>query len=570
MRRFVSGSRSRRNAQWVGLVSFLALTSLAAASACAAARSNAAPASARPSAPAHVIVVPGAASATVHWSSPASHGAKVTRYRVTTYAGHTVAATKVVGAITHTHIGGLKNATRYAVTVVAINARGAGPARTSAPVTVGAPIAPIRPGARAVSGGMRVSWHAPAANNGAAVTGYVVAPYQSGVALPAHRFNSPATTQVLTGLPAGYAYQFKVAATNARGSGPRSKPSGKKTVACPGVKMTRGQADIDTHATGTVFCLSGTHDWTLTPRSGDRLLGPAVLDGRHSRHFAIDAQQANNVTLVGLEIRNYTVGSQQGAIFVPGHQSSGWVLRSLHVHDNGTSAGGAGANLGRHWSVIGGRYYNNRQEGLGGSGAGTVVNGVELDHNNFTNDTYRTRNVECGFEAGGFKWVANNVTVKHSNIHDNACKGLWSDINSHGMTITDNQVYRNWNEGIFIEISSGARVLRNHVRANGFHTNGNGCAWLWGGGITLASSSDSEIAFNTLSGNCNGITGTQQNRPGAKPGLLQNVKVHDNKVAGPGGKTGAAADNGANLSTRRLQFVNNAFTKGMDFCQARC
>lgn len=140
--------------------------------------------------------------------------------------------------------------------------------------------------------------------------------------------------------------------------------------------------------------------------------------------------------------------------------------------------------------------------------------------------------------------------------------GLWADLNAANPKIIGNHVYRNWDEGIFIEISSGAVVTGNTVSGNGLKNDngsGSGCPWLWGGGITLASSDRAEVAHNKLSGNCNGITGTQQTRKDGKPGLLANVNIHDNLIVGPGGKTGVAADNGANLTTRSLVFANNAF-----------
>jgi parallel beta-helix repeat protein len=335
--------------------------------------------------------------------------------------------------------------------------------------------------------------------------------------------------------------------------------------ACVGTRMTAGQADIDAAPPGTTFCLSGTHNWTLSPKSGDQLIGPAALDGAHSTQFAIEAGTASNVQLADLEITNYTAANQQGAIHVP-DRATGWILRDLQVHDNGTSAGGAGASLGYGWQVLGGRYYNNRQEGFGGTGGNDVLSGVEIDHNNFTDDTYTRANVDCGFEAGGFKWASDNVTVENSEIHDNACKGLWVDVFAQGATIVNNVVYNNWDEGIFIEISSGATVTGNDVYNNGWHTNGTGCAWLWGGGITLSSSDHTEIAGNTVTGNCNGITATQQNRPGT----LQNDSIHDNTIAGPGGKTGAAADNGADLATRDIVFANNTLLNGMTACGLTC
>jgi hypothetical protein len=58
--------------------------------------------------------------------------------------------------------------------------------------------------------------------------------------------------------------------------------------------------------------------------------------------------------------------------------------------------------------------------------------------------------------------------------------------------------------------------------------------------------------------NCNGITGTQQDRSDGKPGLLENLSIRDNSVTGKG-KTGVGADNGANLATRRITFDGNRF-----------
>jgi parallel beta-helix repeat protein len=334
--------------------------------------------------------------------------------------------------------------------------------------------------------------------------------------------------------------------------------------------MRAGQRDIDVAPSGTTFCLSGTHNWTLTPKSGDRFIGPGILDGADTATFGILGNRTSNVTLANLEIRNYRAGDQKAAISA--HGTKGWVFRDLQVHDNGSSAGGTGANLGVDSRVIGGRYYNNRSLGIGGGGGanGWVIDGAEIDHNNFTNDTYTKRNISCGYEGGGVKWTADNTTVKNSTIHDNACKGLWADLNGDNTTIVNNDVYGNWDEGIFIEISSGAVVTGNTVSGNGYKTgSGSGCSWLWGGGITFASSDHAEIAHNVLSGNCNGITGTQQTRQQGHPGLLENLSIHDNTVTGPGGKSGVAADNGADLKMRSIVFANNAFTNS-GFCGLEC
>ena len=105
--------------------------------------------------------------------------------------------------------------------------------------------------------------------------------------------------------------------------------------------------------------------------------------------------------------------------------------------------------LGTGWIVIGGRYAYNRQEGLtaGGGASNDILTSygaltLSIDHNAFQAD-HVTPGGECGHEAGGFKLVADNVTIKNARVHDNACKGLWTDINSNGTVITNNRVYNN-------------------------------------------------------------------------------------------------------------------------------
>ena len=78
----------------------------------------------------------------------------------------------------------------------------------------------------------------------------------------------------------------------------------------------------------------------------------------------------------------------------------------------------------------------------------------------------------------------------------------------------------------------------------------------------MESSSQVDIYGNRLSGNYNGITGTQQNRPDSTPPahVLDVLHVHDNLICATGGgghPTGVAADNGANLAARDISFTRN-------------
>ena len=126
---------------------------------------------------------------------------------------------------------------------------------------------------------MRVSWHAPLITNGSRIVGYVVTPHLSGTALTPRAYASPAIAATVAGFRVGQRYTFTVAAKNGYGVG-----AVLEAVEAVPRRVRRaaddvGQADIDGSPAGTTFCLSGVHNWTLRPKSGDRLVGPATLDG---------------------------------------------------------------------------------------------------------------------------------------------------------------------------------------------------------------------------------------------------------------------------------------------------
>ena len=321
------------------------------------------------------------------------------------------------------------------------------------------------------------------------------------------------------------------------------------------------QSAVNANPAGTRFCLSGTISERITPKDGQGFVGPAVLDGRGSIDRAFGGGAAN-VTVENLEVRNYNPGRQNGAVEPAGDN---WTLRNVNIHNNGWGGIYIGGN---NVKIIGGKVNDHAGLGIGDSKvSGTLVDGTEIARNGFGES--------CGFEAGGVKFVAVHTTVRNTFTHDNFCKGLWWDINAANTLVEGNLVQDNWDEGIFYEISQDAVIRGNTVRRNGLHNynapNRNGCSWLWGGGITIPSSFNVEIYGNTLDGNCNGITGTQQDRTDSTPPahLLQNLSVHDNIVNGSG-STGVVEDNGADLTTRAITFVRNSFGGGHDFCGMAC
>lgn len=97
----------------------------------------------------------------------------------------------------------------------------------------GPPGAPTGVKALTANASALVSWVAPADHGVSTITGYTVTPYLAGVAQAPQVFNSPATTETVTGLVNAKAYTFKVAATNSAGTGPQSAASTSVAVGTP-------------------------------------------------------------------------------------------------------------------------------------------------------------------------------------------------------------------------------------------------------------------------------------------------------------------------------------------------
>jgi parallel beta-helix repeat protein len=320
------------------------------------------------------------------------------------------------------------------------------------------------------------------------------------------------------------------------------------------------QTVVNAHGPGTTYIVkAGTHlrNFSVQPKSGDKFCGElgTVLDGGRSLASAFSGG-ATKVTLDSITVVNYDSGWQGGAIH-PQPRASGWVVRNVSALHNSW----AGLLVADGMKILGGHYNDNDQLGIGGNAAtGIVVDG--LDDNPATLDgpelaRNHTLRASCDYEGGGMKWDVGQVTVRNAYVHDNDCRGLWADINAHDVLIEHNLVENNRAEGIYYEISQDAVIRNNRVYRNGIRAEG----WYWDGGITVASSFNVEVYGNRLSGNYNGITGTQQDRQDSMPPahLLDNYHVYDNLICGTHGEhaTGVRADNDANLAARDISFTRN-------------
>ena len=173
-----------------------------------------------PAAPPTVVAAPGNGNAALSWTAPNNNGSAITGYQITTIVNGVPQAPQLIaGAGLSKSMTGLTNGTTYSFAVAAVNARGTGPATTTAPIIVGSPTAPALVTATAGVKQASVTWSA-STNNGSAVTGYTVTPVKNGVAQAPIAVSGTTTTRVVTGLTTGASYVFRIEATNARGIGP--------------------------------------------------------------------------------------------------------------------------------------------------------------------------------------------------------------------------------------------------------------------------------------------------------------------------------------------------------------
>lgn len=176
----------------------------------------------KPGAPKRVTAAAGDARVRISWRPAPANGSAITKY-VVEGAGrrHEVGANQRSLEIT-----GLANGKTYRFSVYAVNAKGAGPKRTSNPVmpTAEVPDPPSRVTAEArPDGSVLVKWPA-ADGQGNKIARYIVTATSAGANAP---IGESTKTQLIVGageLTYGTQYAFSVVAVNERGAGSKSSP----------------------------------------------------------------------------------------------------------------------------------------------------------------------------------------------------------------------------------------------------------------------------------------------------------------------------------------------------------
>jgi Ca2+-binding RTX toxin-like protein len=239
-------------------------------------------------------------SATVTWTAPAGAAtAGITSYEIVVSSGGAVVntITGIPATATSRVVTALTNGRGYSFAVRAVNVFGAGPlSAASAVVTpAGLPGTMAAPAATRGNQSASLSWTPPASNGGSPVTGYRIQVRTGATVVRTVVLTTTPTSTVVTGLTNGTAYNFRIAAVNALGTGAFSASSA--TVTPVGAPTVPGAPTIGVPLRGAAGgAITATATW-VAPAS----TGGSVITG-----YRVSALRmaANCTTVLGTTVQN--------------------------------------------------------------------------------------------------------------------------------------------------------------------------------------------------------------------------------------------------------------------------
>ncbi|WP_157758158.1 FG-GAP-like repeat-containing protein [Cystobacter fuscus] len=241
---------------------------------------------AAPSAPGPVEAVAEVGGATLTWSAPAQEGGSpITGYRVDSEPREATLAVQLEA--TTARVTGLHAGVTYRFSVAAVNVVGAGPATSSAAVTLpDVPGAPVLLSARRGDAEVEVTWKEPGSDGGRPITGYLVTAHPQGVRV---KVEAEARSAVVGGLTNGEPSTFTVRALNAVGEGLDSSASVRV------VPATVPSAPTEVEATAAIR--EATVTWSE----------PASTGGLPVEEYVVTVEPGGMRLLKGAEARSATV-----------------------------------------------------------------------------------------------------------------------------------------------------------------------------------------------------------------------------------------------------------------------
>jgi nitrous oxidase accessory protein NosD len=244
----------------------------------------------------------------------------------------------------------------------------------------------------------------------------------------------------------------------------------------------------------------------------------AVIDGDNVRSKGLEIK-ADDVVVDGLTVKRVKNGAHAGAVHAT--SVSRFTFQNGVARDSATVCIVLGGGSG--FKILYSEFTGCGQEGYFlNNVTDSIFQGNKIHHNNMLL-------AFSGSESGGGKTMASSrITFNRNEVSYNRGPGIWFDNGVVDVAATNNRVHHNDSEGIFFEISDGARIAGNSVWSNGFAKP----RWAYGAGITISSSNNAEVDHNTVAWNARGISVISQAR-GKQP--HHNIYVYSNTVVGNAG-----------------------------------
>jgi parallel beta-helix repeat protein len=261
------------------------------------------------------------------------------------------------------------------------------------------------------------------------------------------------------------------------------------------------QALIDgTPSGGTLTAPPCTYRESITIRRALTLhAAGATIDGENTRTRGVTVT-GNDVTIDGLTVTRIKGDDHVGAVNLEGGDR--------FTFKNGVARDSRSVCVALHGGS-GARILDSELTGCGKEGyflnnmSDSVFARNKIHHNNMA------LAYDWFMEAGGGKTMASNkITFDSNEVAWNRGPGIWFDNAATNAVITGNRVHHNDREGIFFEISSGAKISGNSVWNNGHSY----APWGWGAGISISSSDGAAVSGNTVAWNARGISVISQGR----------------------------------------------------------